>query len=185
VAAHYLSQYGKIAIFDIDYHHGNGLQQIFYERGDVLTLSIHGHPRFAYPYFSGFEDEQGNGLGKGFSKNYPLPETIAPRRYLRTCVQALKRIAGFDPAYLIVCFGLDTARGDPTGTWSLMAKDFKEVGRLIGKTRMPVLVVQEGGYNTRTIGINARHFFVGLYEGMFGQENGRVKKPGHRKKRRS
>jgi acetoin utilization deacetylase AcuC-like enzyme len=97
VAAHYLSRYGRIAILDIDHHHGNGQQQIFYDRDDVLTVSIHGHPRFAYPYFSGFEDEMGNGPGKGFNRNYPLPETITPRTYIRTCARALKRIAGFDP----------------------------------------------------------------------------------------
>ncbi len=177
VAAHYLSRYGRIAILDIDHHHGNGQQQIFYDRDDVLTVSIHGHPRFAYPYFSGFEDEMGNGPGKGFNRNYPLPETITPRTYIRTCARALKRIAGFDPAYLIVCFGLDTARGDPTGTWSLRAKDFEDVGRIIGKTRLPLLVVQEGGYNTRSIGINARNFFSGLYEGRFCRGDGTVRKP--------
>ncbi len=184
VTAHYLSRYGRIAILDIDHHHGNGQQQIFYERGDVLTVSIHGHPRFAYPYFSGFNDEQGRGDGKGFNRNYPLPETITPRRYIRTCSHALKFIAGFDPAYLIVCFGLDTAKGDPTGTWSLMARDFGEVGRLIGKTRLPLLVVQEGGYNTRSIGNNARHFFEGLYEGMFGHGNGKAKDLSGRQRRR-
>ena len=170
VAAHYLSKYGRIAILDIDHHHGNGQQQIFYERDDVLTVSIHGHPRFAYPYFSGFDDEKGSGPGNGFNRNYPLPETITPRQYIQTCEKALKHISVFDPAYLIVCFGLDTARGDPTGTWSLRANDFEKVGMLIGRTKMPLLVVQEGGYNTRSIGINARHFFIGLYENMFTYE---------------
>jgi acetoin utilization deacetylase AcuC-like enzyme len=87
-----------------------------------------------------------------------------------------------DPAYLIVCFGLDTSKGDPTGTWSLKSGDFAEVGRLIGRTRLPLLVVQEGGYLTRSIGINARCFFEGLSEGWFNhckptEDPGILKKP--------
>ncbi len=93
---------------------------------------------------------------------------------MRAGAQAHRRIR---PAYLIVCFGLDTARGDPTGTWSLRAKDFEDVDRIIGKTRLPLLVVQEGGYNTRSIGINARNFFSGLYEGRFCRGDGTVRKP--------
>jgi acetoin utilization deacetylase AcuC-like enzyme len=77
VAANFLSEYGKVAILDIDYHHGNGQQDIFYHRNDVLTISIHGHPSFAYPYFTGFDDEKGNGDGLGFNVNYPLPETCS------------------------------------------------------------------------------------------------------------
>ena len=168
IAAQFLSQYGKVAILDIDYHHGNGQQQIFYERNDVLTLSIHGNPHFAYPYFSGFEDEVGQGPGKGYNINYPLAETISNEHHLRTVEKALRKIAVFAPSYLIVCLGLDTAKGDPTGTWSLVAKDYDRLGQVIGQVRLPTLVVQEGGYNNRVIGVNARHFFVGLWSGRFG-----------------
>ncbi len=167
IAAHFLSQYGKIAILDIDYHHGNGQQQIFYERNDVLTLSVHGHPHFAYPYFSGFEDETGQGLGKGCNINYPLAETISSEHHLHIVEKALRKITAFAPAYLIICLGLDTAKGDPTGTWSLIAKDYDKLGKTIGKMQLPTLVVQEGGYNNRVIGVNARHFFVGLWSGRF------------------
>jgi len=168
VAAHYLSAHGRVAILDIDYHHGNGQQMIFYERSDVLTVSIHGHPRFAYPYFSGFEDERGAGAGEGFNINYPMPESVDGKRYRETLERALNRIRRFAPRFLVVALGLDPAKGDPTGTWSLVGKDFEQNGRLIGELRLPTLVVQEGGYRTRTLGINARSFFTGMASAMFG-----------------
>jgi acetoin utilization deacetylase AcuC-like enzyme/GNAT superfamily N-acetyltransferase len=168
IAAQYLSGFGKVAILDIDYHHGNGQQQIFYERDEVLTVSIHGHPSFAYPYFSGFEDETGSGVGAGKNINYPLREQVDGEHYLRVLGKALKKIALFGPTYLLVCLGLDTAKGDPTGTWNLVARDFHLVGKEIGRLKLPTLVVQEGGYRTRTIGTNARHFFSGLWTEILG-----------------
>lgn len=162
IAAHYLTQYGRVAILDIDYHHGNGQQDIFWHRSDVLTASIHGSPDFAYPYFSGFREERGEGDGEGFNKNYPLPEILDGAEYRETLTKALKAVAEYDPDFLIVALGLDTAKGDPTGTWMLRAKDFEENGRMIGRLDLPTLVVQEGGYRTRTLGINARSFFRGL-----------------------
>jgi acetoin utilization deacetylase AcuC-like enzyme/GNAT superfamily N-acetyltransferase len=168
IAADYLSEYGKVAILDIDYHHGNGQQQIFYHRDDVLTISIHGHPRFAYPYFSGFTDEKGEGAGKGFNVNYPLPESVEGEGYAKVLDKALVRIAKFRPQFLVVPLGLDTAKADPTGSWRLTTKDFENNGLAIGRMKCPTLVVQEGGYNTRNLGINARHFFIGLWNGAFG-----------------
>lgn len=167
IAAQFLSQHGKVAILDVDYHHGNGQQMIFYRRRDVLTLSIHGHPRFAYPFFSGYAEECGEGDGDGFSRNYPLPETITAHEYLETLKKALAAIERFKPTFLVVALGLDTARGDPTGTWCLDAKDFEQMGRLIGALPHPTLFVQEGGYKTKTIGRNARHFFQGVWDGAF------------------
>jgi acetoin utilization deacetylase AcuC-like enzyme/GNAT superfamily N-acetyltransferase len=168
VAAHYLSAYGRVAVVDIDYHHGNGTQDIFYERADVLTLSLHGHPRFAYPYFSGFEDERGIGAGAGYNPNIPLPENLAGTGYREALGRALRRITRFRPQFLIVALGLDTAKGDPTGTWDLLPTDFLENGRLLGQLRLPTLVIQEGGYDSRVLGSNARHFFTGLWAGAFG-----------------
>jgi acetoin utilization deacetylase AcuC-like enzyme len=159
VAAHYLSAYGTVAILDIDYHHGNGQQEIFYRRDDVLTISIHGHPRFAYPYFSGFEDERGEGAGVGCNLNLPLPENVDGERYRRVLTRALRRIAAFAPRFLVVALGLDPAKGDPTGTWLLGARDFQANGRMIAALGLPTLVVQEGGYRNRTLGSNALHFF--------------------------
>ncbi|MFW5791889.1 MAG: GNAT family N-acetyltransferase [Desulfohalobiaceae bacterium] len=165
VAAHHLSSHGRVAILDIDYHHGNGQQDIFSTRNDVLTVSIHGDPRFAYPYFSGFADEVGEGEGEGFSTNYPLPQHIDGQAYRETLHKALQRITAFNPMFLVVALGLDPAKNDPTGTWSLLARDFKENGRLIGELGLPTLVVQEGGYRIRNLGRNAAHFFQGLAAG--------------------
>jgi acetoin utilization deacetylase AcuC-like enzyme len=167
IAADYLSKYGKVVILDVDYHHGNGQQDIFYQSSDVLTISIHGHPHFAYPYFSGFAEEKGFGRGEGYNGNYPLPEKVNGKRYLETLQKAVRRIRRFKPDYLVVAMGLDPAKGDPTGSWSLGVKDFENNGRLIGGMKIPTLVVQEGGYNQRNIGRNARHFFVGLWHGYF------------------
>ncbi|MCA9158087.1 MAG: acetylpolyamine amidohydrolase [Planctomycetales bacterium] len=164
VAANYFSSIGKVAILDIDYHHGNGQQDIFYERSDVFTVSIHGDPDFAYPYFTGFSDEVGRGPGEGFNLNIALPEHQDGKQYRRALARALEVIRGYEPEFLVVCLGLDPAKGDPTGTWSLVADDFTANGRMIGELNLPTLVVQEGGYRTRTLGINARCFFSGVLE---------------------
>ena len=165
IAAHRLSEHGKVAILDLDFHHGNGQQDIFYERADVLTVSIHCHPRFAYPHFTGFDGERGDGPGEGFNLNLPLPEAVDGRRYRDALTKALRAVRGFVPEFLVVALGLDTAKHDPTGSWSLAASDFRANGRAIGALGLPTLVAQEGGYRTRTLGINARHFFEGLLAG--------------------
>ncbi|MGA7145333.1 MAG: GNAT family N-acetyltransferase [Desulfobacterales bacterium] len=172
IAAQYLSDFGKVAILDIDYHHGNGEQDIFYRRSDVLTISIHGHPKFAYPYFSGFDDERGDGDGDGFSLNLPLPEAVDGKKYRQALTKAIRRIEQFDPYFLVVALGLDTAKGDPTGSWSLVPKDFEANGRMIGELGLPTVVVQEGGYRNRTLGTNALRFFNGLAEAVHGFPKG-------------
>jgi len=173
IAADYLKEFGKVAILDIDYHHGNGQQQIFYSRNDVLTVSIHGHPSFAYPYFSGFKEEKGKGKGMGYNINYPLPEEIDPDAYKTTLQKALEKINSFSPEFLIVALGLDTAKGDPTGTWRLASKHFRQNGELIGRLQLPTLVVQEGGYRHQALGSNARAFFTGFFEGRGTRDEGR------------
>jgi acetoin utilization deacetylase AcuC-like enzyme/GNAT superfamily N-acetyltransferase len=165
VAAHYLSRQGRVAMLDIDYHHGNGQQEIFYRRADVLTVSIHGHPSVAYPYFTGFPSEVGEGPGRGLNLNFALAESVDGKEYSRILERALSRIRGFGPRFLVVCLGLDTAKADPTGTWSLRSADFERNGRAIGMMALPTLIVQEGGYNTRNLGTHARHFFAGLWAG--------------------
>jgi acetoin utilization deacetylase AcuC-like enzyme len=166
IAAQQLSLQGRVVLLDIDYHHGNGAQDIFYRRKDVYTISLHGHPRYTYPYFSGFDDEKGEEGGKGYNLNLPLPEGLDGERYRKVLQQALERIEKYQPQFLVVALGLDTAKGDPTGSFLLLAKDFKENGKLIGGLGLPTLVVQEGGYKTQTLGVNARHFFTGLWEGL-------------------
>ena len=167
IAAHLLSNHGRVAVLDVDYHHGNGTQDIFWTRDDVLTVSIHGHPKFAYPYFSGYADERGEGAGEGYNLNYPLPEYVDGATYRVTLERAVKRVARFKPDFLVVALGLDTAKSDPTGTWSLTARDLKSNGRLVGELGLPTLVVQEGGYRVRSVGANARAFFEGLVGGAF------------------
>jgi acetoin utilization deacetylase AcuC-like enzyme/GNAT superfamily N-acetyltransferase len=162
IAANYLSANGRVAVLDVDYHHGNGTQDIFYRRADVLTVSIHAHPSVAYPYFSGFAEEKGAGEGEGYNLNLPLPEEVDGERYRQALGQALRRIRRFAPDFLVVALGLDTAKHDPTGSWSLQAPDFEANGRMIGELHLPTLVVQEGGYYTRSLGTNAFRFFLGL-----------------------
>lgn len=167
IAANYLSEYGKTAILDIDYHHGNGQQNIFFKRNDVLTISIHGHPSFAYPYFSGFENEKGDGEGFGYNINYPLPENLSFDVYKGILLRAVRKISSFKPKFLVIAVGFDIGKGDPTGTWSLVSKDFYEVGGIISRLKLPTLIVQEGGYKNTSIGTNARNFFKGLWDGHF------------------
>jgi acetoin utilization deacetylase AcuC-like enzyme len=171
IAANYLSKYGRVALLDIDYHHGNGQQDIFYKRNDVLTMSIHGHPSFAYPYFSGFADERGEADGYGFNVNYPLPEHVNGQVYRTYLLKAVARIKSFKPDYMVLALGLDVARGDPTGTWQLKSSDLEENGKILGDLKLPMLVVQEGGYRTRSLGVNALSFFRGLHR---QHENGKT-----------
>ncbi len=165
IVADYLSDYGKVAVLDIDFHHGNGTQEIFYDRDDVLTVSIHGHPNFAYPFFSGFADERGRDAGQGFNINYPLPEHINAEQYRKTLKRALLQIRKFSPLYLVLSLGLDTAKNDPTGSWPLRGGDFFSNGLMIGGSNLPTVIIQEGGYDNRTLGVNAREFFKGLWQG--------------------
>jgi acetoin utilization deacetylase AcuC-like enzyme/GNAT superfamily N-acetyltransferase len=166
IAARYLSSYGKVAILDLDYHHGNGAQNIFYRSADVLTISIHGHPSFAYPYFSGFEDEKGAGVGFGYNLNIPLAEGVTGEAYREALKKGLRRIEKFQPRFLVLPLGYDPAKEDPTGSWGFLARDFRLNGEMVGSLRLPTIVVQEGGYRVRSLGINARNFFTGLWSGF-------------------
>lgn len=162
IAAHYLSRYGTVAMLDIDFHHGNGAQDIFYRRRDVLTVSLHGHPNIAYPYFSGFADETGEAEGKGFNVNYPLPENAGAEMYLNTLEKAIRRIEKFSPMFLIICLGFDTIKGDPTGSFGLRSETLKQIGKRLAHLNRPTLVVQEGGYNLRNLKTAAPAFFGGF-----------------------
>ncbi len=171
IAAQYLVSAGRVAILDIDHHHGNGQQDIFYARNDVLTISLHGHPNVAYPYFSGFATERGEGAGTGYNHNFPLPENIDGEKYRVQLQRAFKEIRRFAPEFLIVALGLDTAKNDPTGSWLLDESDFYENGLLIGGLGLSTLVVQEGGYENRVVGRNAAAFFKGLWDEYVGRRS--------------
>src|SRR5690606_4539160 len=109
------------------------------------------------------------GMGTGFHVNIPLPEEVAGERYRRALRKALRRVQDFAPDFLVVALGLDPAKGDPTGSWILTAADFEENGVMIGRVGVPTLVVQEGGYRTASLGVNARRFITGLWRGKYGE----------------
>jgi len=152
IAANYLSKKGKVAILDIDFHHGNGTQNIFYERDDVFYVSIHADPHFRFPYSSGFIDERGKAKGLGFNKNYPLPLGIDNKRYLEVLQKALKDVKKFNPKFLVVSAGFDTYEKDPIGGFKLTIQFYKTIAEQIAKLNLPTLVVQEGGYNVADLG---------------------------------
>jgi len=162
IATQRLSKLGKVAVLDIDYHHGNGTQEIFYLRNNVFTLSIHGSPTFSYPHFAGFEDEKGEGEGRGFNRNFPLRRGTDERRYLDVLNEAIATIQRYKPTWLVVALGFDIMRGDPTGSFTLDPKAMREIGTRLGKINLPTLVVQEGGYALTNIRQGSEAFFGGL-----------------------
>lgn len=164
IAAHYLSRHGPVALLDIDYHHGNGGQDIFYARPDVLTVSIHGHPSHAYPNFSGYADERGEGNGLGFNHNFPLEPPIDDDRYMVVLDRALAVIRNFKPRFLVLSIGFDIMRGDPTGSFALTNAGMQRIGKRIGRFGAPTLIVQEGGYALGNLRSGSHAFFTGIAE---------------------
>ncbi|MFN8412378.1 MAG: histone deacetylase family protein [Anaerolineales bacterium] len=154
VAANWLSTKGKVALLDIDYHAGNGTQDIFYERNDVLTISIHGDPDFEYPYYIGFADETGTGKGLGFHKNFPLPKGTNDSNYLQALDQALEMIREFAPIYLVLSAGMDLFDGDPLGTFCVSQNGIGEIGKRIAGLNLPTTIIMEGGYANEALGTN-------------------------------
>lgn len=162
LAANILSKHGKVAILDIDYHHGNGTQSLFYDRNDVLYVSLHADPSKAFPYISGFSDETGVRGGQGFNHNFALsPDTKLPQ-YLETLTEATKRINDFNPDYVVLSLGFDTYEDDPIAGLGLTEDDYQPLGELLAdKLQRPTLIVQEGGYNVDMLGGLAEKFFKG------------------------
>ncbi len=165
IAAHYLSASGKVAFLDIDHHHGNGSQDIFYQRSDVLFVSIHGHPKLCYPYFAGYRDEKGEGEGLGFNRNYPLYPGVDDNAYCETLAQAINTMKRFKPDYLVLSLGFDIMAGDPTGTFNVSARGMYRIGRMLAELGLPLLIVQEGGYSLRNLRVGASEFFRGVSSG--------------------
>jgi acetoin utilization deacetylase AcuC-like enzyme len=154
VAANWLSKKGKTAILDIDYHAGNGTQEIFYDRADVLTISIHADPDFEYPYYTGYADETGAGQGLGYHRSFPLPAGADDKIYLETLEKATALIADYNPAYLVVSAGMDLYEGDPLGKFKVSREGIRQIGKEIAGLKLPTLVVMEGGYNNDALGEN-------------------------------
>lgn len=164
IAAQYLIGNGakRVAILDVDLHHGNGVQNLTYERGDIAYISLHGDPRFTFPYFSGYEDETGENAGQGTKHNFPLPKGTEEELYHETLKKALRKIAFYDPDYLIVAAGFDTHKDDPFQTFKLSTSYYWRLGKEIKRLKRRTLVLQEGGYNPEVLGESVVVFLRGL-----------------------
>jgi acetoin utilization deacetylase AcuC-like enzyme len=163
IAAEIFTRAGKrAAILDIDVHHGNGTEAIFYDRADVLTVSLHCHPRRFYPFFWGYADETGRGAGEGFNLNLPLERGTGIAAYQQALDTALDRIASFNPDVLVLACGLDIAIDDPFKGFAIRTADFTAIGRQIADAGYPMLVVQEGGYPSDSLGLNLEALMRGL-----------------------
>ena len=162
VAANWLSAKGKVALLDVDYHCGNGTQDIFYKREDVLTISIHADPNFEYPHYAGYADETGAGVGLGFHKNFPLEKSTDNARYLSALEEALSLIRRFEPQYLVVSAGMDIYADDPLGTIKVTTEGIAEIGKRISALDLPTIIVMEGGYNNDVLGKNMVGFLGGF-----------------------
>jgi len=152
----------RVAVLDVDFHHGNGTQDIFYERPDVLYVSLHGDPSEAFPYFSGYSAETGQGEGVGFNLNLPLPRATGFGRWREALGAALERIREFRADALVVSLGVDTFTRDPISFFKLESADFSDYGRLIGAAGLPTLFVFEGGYAVSEVGVNTVNVLTGF-----------------------
>ena len=152
----------RVAILDIDYHHGNGTQEIFYERDDVLTISIHADPKQEFPFFLGYADETGTGKGEGHHLNLPLRWGSGWDRYRPALETAMRRIREAAPDVLVVSLGVDTFEEDPISQFKLKHEDYLEIGRMIAGAGLPTLFVMEGGYAVDALGVNAVNVLTGF-----------------------
>jgi acetoin utilization deacetylase AcuC-like enzyme len=164
VAAQTLRNLGctKVAILDVDYHHGNGTQSIFYDRADVLFVSIHGDPRTEYPFYLGLADETGEGAGKGFNLNLPLPAGSSKAVWFAALATACEKIKQFGADALVVSLGLDTFEDDPISTFALKSNDFIELGERLKELALPTVFILEGGYAAKELGLNAGNVLAGF-----------------------
>jgi acetoin utilization deacetylase AcuC-like enzyme len=163
IAAHHVAERtgGRVAVLDVDYHHGNGTQQIFYRRADVFFASLHADPHFAYPYFTGFAHETGAGDGAGTTLNLPLAAGCDGVRYTAALGQVLDALSRFEPEIVVVSLGLDTYAKDPIADFALTTEDMGAVGGVVAELGRPLVVVQEGGYHVDDVGANALAWLQG------------------------
>jgi acetoin utilization deacetylase AcuC-like enzyme len=165
VAQWYRDQGAKrVSILDVDYHHGNGTQQIFYARGDVQVLNLHGDPMTEYPFFLGHADETGEGEGAGFNVNYPMPFGTAWKQWSAALEDACQKLVAYRPDVVVVSLGVDTFEKDPISKFKLKTEDYPRIGKRIAALGLPTLFVMEGGYAVEEIGVNA----VGVLTGFKG-----------------
>lgn len=163
IAAERLRQAGfRPAILDVDVHHGNGTQGIFYDRADVLTVSIHADPLRFYPFFWGHAHERGEGAGLGMNLNLPLPRGTGDDAYLETLDIALQQIRSFGADCIVVALGLDASIDDPFKGLAITQPGFVRIGERLAQTGLPLLLVQEGGYLSDTLGANLASVLGGI-----------------------
>ncbi|MGF1660200.1 MAG: histone deacetylase family protein [Rubrimonas sp.] len=152
----------RVAVLDIDFHHGNGTQDIFYRRSDVFFASLHGAPEDAFPYFLGFADETGAGEGEGANANFPMPPGTGYDLWSQALDAALARLRDFGAEALVVSLGVDAYKDDPISFFRLASPDFLDAGRRIGRLRLPSVFCMEGGYAIEAVGINAVNVLEGF-----------------------
>lgn len=164
IAAQWLLDRGseRVAILDLDFHHGNGTQSLFYNRADVSYVSIHGDPDRCYPYFTGYPDERGTGAGLGHNLNITLPPGIDGTGYLSRLSDALEAILRSRPDLLVVSLGFDTFSGDPSGDTCLRTEDYRSIGLAVAGLSLPVVTVLEGGYCVPELGNNLSSWIGGI-----------------------
>jgi len=166
IAAEKLIEEGakKIAILDIDFHHGNGTQEIFYNRSDVFFISLHGDPMEAFPHFLGHADEKGMAEGEGYNLNYPMPPNTTYHLWKKNLNNAISNVKKFSPNFLLISLGVDTFEKDPISFFKLKSNDYFDVGRVISSLDIPTLFVMEGGYAINEIGVNTVNILKGFEE---------------------
>ncbi|TAK14243.1 MAG: histone deacetylase family protein [Anaerolineae bacterium] len=160
-AAQRLKSRGRVAIIDIDYHHGNGTQDIFWDDPDVFFLSLHGDPQFEYPNYAGFSDERGGVLAPGTILNCPLPRLTNADQYLATLTRGLEAVIRYSPATIVVSLGFDTYRDDPLSSFALDLDAFPKIAHRIASLHLPTLLIQEGGYASDVLPRLAAAFLEG------------------------
>ncbi len=156
----------KVVVLDIDYHHGNGTQDIFYDRDDVMFISIHADPIMEFPYFLGHADEKGAGKGMGFTHNFPLPFGTKNKKWFEALKTAIELIIDYAPDAVVISLGVDTFEGDPISEFKLKTDDYTVIGENLAKLKLPTLFIMEGGYDVDEIGINT----VNVLSGFEGAE---------------
>ncbi|MBX6367447.1 MAG: histone deacetylase family protein [Rhodospirillales bacterium] len=161
-AQHLRRRFDRVAILDIDVHHGNGTQGIFWTRGDVLTVSVHADPAGFYPWYAGYPDERGAGDGLGFNLNLPLAQGSDDSAFLDAVMRGLGAMRDFAPAALVVAAGFDTHERDPLGAFKVTTPAYRELGRRIAALEIPTVIVQEGGYGTAELPENVLAFLAGF-----------------------
>jgi acetoin utilization deacetylase AcuC-like enzyme len=154
----------RVALLDVDFHHGNGSQAIFYDRSDVMFLSLHGDPNDAFPHFLGYADETGAGAGEGYNHNYPMGPGTSFKTWGDALADACRKIDNYAPDALVISLGVDTFENDPISFFKLASDDFKRYGATIAGLNLPTLFIMEGGYAVEEIGLNAVNVLEG-YEG--------------------